>query len=91
MSDATWPRPPTKQRSERFRERVQRTWSLEALHREVLASQKRRALVDAAMRLGRQTSWDYQPVFDASQQYVRNSKTLDELEDAARFPRVTRE
>ena len=36
-------------------------------------------------------AWDYQPVFDASQQYVRNSKTLDELEDAARFPRVARE
>jgi choline-sulfatase len=72
----------------RFLERVQRSWSLDALHREVLASQKRRALVDAATRLGRQTSWDYQPVFDASQQYVRNSKTLDELEGSARFPRV---
>jgi choline-sulfatase len=75
----------------RLRERVQRTWSLDTLHREVLASQKRRTLVDAAMRLGRRTSWDYQPRFDASQQYVRNTKTLDELEDAARFPRVTRE
>jgi len=75
----------------RLRERLQRTWSLEALHREVLASQQRRAFVDAAVRLGRQTTWDYQPVFLASQQYVRNSKTLDELEDAARFPRVVRE
>jgi hypothetical protein len=41
--------------------------------------------VDTALRLGRQRSRDYQPVFDASQQYVRNSKTLDELEGAVRF------
>jgi choline-sulfatase len=51
----------------------------------------RRALVDAALRLGRRTSWDYQPLSDASQQYVRNTKTLDELEAAARFPRVAQE
>jgi choline-sulfatase len=72
-----------------LRARVERTWSLPALHAQVLASQRRRLLVDAALRLGRQTSWDYQPPSDASQQYVRNSKTLDELEAAARFPRFT--
>ena len=76
---------------EHWRERVRRTWSLHVLHGEVLASQKRRALVDAALRLGRRTSWDYQPLSDASQQYVRNTKTLDELEAAARFPRVAQE
>jgi hypothetical protein len=52
--------------AEHWRERVQRTWSLDELHGEVLASQKRRALVDAALRLGRRTSWDYQPLSDAS-------------------------
>ena len=54
-------------------------------NRDALASQRRRKLVDTALRLGRQRSRDYQPVFDASQQYVRNSKTLDELEGAVRF------
>ena len=73
-----------------FRARVQLTWSLEAVHAEVLASQRRRLLVNSALRLGRRTSWDYQPAFDASQQYVRNDKTLDELENAARFPRFSR-
>jgi hypothetical protein len=38
-----------------------------------------------------QLRWDYQPLSDASQQYVRNTKTLDELEAAARFPRVAQE
>jgi choline-sulfatase len=73
--------------AEVFRSRVQRTWSLKSLAGQVLDSQRRRRLVAAALRLGRQTSWDYQPPADASQQYVRNSKTLEELEAAARFPK----
>jgi choline-sulfatase len=71
-----------------FRERVQRSWSLPSLHSQVLASQRRRLLVDGALRLGRQSPWDYQPPADASREYVRNSKTLEELETAARLPRV---
>jgi choline-sulfatase len=53
----------------------------------VLASQRQRRLVAFALCLGRQAPWDYQPQVDASQQYVRSSKTLDEIEAAARFPR----
>ncbi|MBV8342769.1 MAG: choline-sulfatase, partial [Gammaproteobacteria bacterium] len=69
-----------------LRARVGRTWALATLHEQVLASQRRRRLVDAALRLGRQTAWDYQPVSDASRQYVRNNETLEELEASARFP-----
>ena len=72
-----------------LRARVQRSWSLESVHAQVLASQRRRLLVAAAQRLGRQTAWDYQPPGDASQEYVRNHKALDELESAARFPRFS--
>lgn len=73
-----------------FRARVRECWSLENLHAQVLASQRRRLLVAAALRLGRQAPWDYQPVLDASQQYVRNTRTLEELEAAARFPPFAR-
>jgi choline-sulfatase len=73
-----------------WRARVASTWSLETLHAQVIASQRRRLLVDAALRLGRQSPWDYQPPADASQQYVRNSKTLEELEASARLPRIPR-
>jgi choline-sulfatase len=73
-----------------FRARVQQTWSLETLHAQVLASQRRRLLVAAALRLGRSTPWDYQPRFDASQQYVRNTRDLEEFEAAARLPRLPR-
>lgn len=70
-----------------LRARVAQTWSLEKLHAEVLASQRRRLLVDAALRLGRRTSWDYQPIVDASAQYVRNDQSLETLEASARFPK----
>jgi len=73
--------------SARFRAEVRKLWSLDLLNAQVLASQRRRRLVASALRLGKQTSWDYQPTVDASRQYVRNSKTLDEIEAAARFPR----
>jgi choline-sulfatase len=71
----------------RLRAEVRTLWSLESLHAQVLASQRRRRLVASALRLGKQTPWDYQSTVDASQQYVRNSKTLDEIEAAARFPK----
>jgi choline-sulfatase len=71
----------------RFRAEVRQRWSLESLHAQVLASQRQRRLVAFALSLGRQTHWDYQPTVDASQQYVRNSKALDEIEAVARFPR----
>ena len=74
--------------SARFRAEVRHRWSLETLHAQVLASQRRRRLVACALRLGKQTPWDHQPTVDASRQYVRNSKTLDEIESAARFPRA---
>jgi choline-sulfatase len=71
----------------RFRAEVRQRWSLESLHAQVIASQRQRRLVAAALSQGQLTSWDHQPFIDASQQYVRNHKTLDETEAAARFPR----
>jgi choline-sulfatase len=71
----------------RLRAEARARWSLESLHAQVLASQRRRRLVASALALGKLTPWDYQPTVDASRQYVRNSKTLDEIEAAARFPR----
>jgi choline-sulfatase len=37
---------------------------------------------------GTHFSWDFQPRRDASRQYVRNHLDLDDIEAAARFPRV---
>ena len=65
---------------------VGRRWDLAALRAQVVASQQRRHLVDGALRLGRYTPWDFQPVRDASRLYVRNDQDLGDLEAMARFP-----
>jgi choline-sulfatase len=70
-----------------FRAEVAQRWSLPALHAEVLASQRRRHLVYAALRSGRYTPWDFQPLRDASRLYVRNDQQLNDIEAMARFPR----
>jgi choline-sulfatase len=71
-----------------FRNEVATRWNLPDLHRQVLASQRRRRFVAEALRHGRQHSWDHQPVQDASRRFMRNHLELDDLEAMARFPRV---
>jgi choline-sulfatase len=69
-----------------FRAEVARRWNLSALQADVIASQQRRHFVNEALRKGRYTPWDFQPVRDASRQYVRNDLDLGDLEAMARFP-----
>jgi choline-sulfatase len=71
-----------------FRREIAERWDLDMIEADVLASQKRRHLVAAAMARGVRTSWDYQPHRDASEQYVRGHMDLEDLEASARFPRV---
>lgn len=73
---------------DRFRAEVAARWDLPRLHVDVLASQRRRRLVAAALRQGALTAWDYQPRRDASHEYIRGHLKLDDLEAMARFPRV---
>lgn len=74
------------QRVRTFLAEVKQRWNLPALHAEVLASQQRRHLVNDALRTGRYTAWDFQPLRDARQLYVRNDRELGDLESMARFP-----
>ncbi|WP_278387816.1 choline-sulfatase [Pseudomonas oryzihabitans] len=69
-----------------FQAEVRQRWDLPRLHAEVLASQRRRRFVAAALEQGKRTSWDHQPFVDASQQYMRNHIDLDDLERRARYP-----
>ena len=68
-------------------EEAGRRWDMRALHAQVLASQRRRRFVYGALTQGTLTSWDHQPLVDASQKYMRNHIDLDDLERRARFPR----
>jgi choline-sulfatase len=57
----------------------------EKVHQAVLASQDRRRLVFTAHMTGKHTPWDYQPVHDASNKYMRNHLNLNDVEAKARI------
>jgi choline-sulfatase len=63
-------------------------WDLAALNESILQSQRRRRFVFRALATGALTPWDFQPVSDASRQYVRSHMDLDDVEAMARFPNV---
>ncbi|MCZ4324503.1 choline-sulfatase [Pseudomonas anguilliseptica] len=69
-----------------FINQAQARWDMPAIHQATLASQRRRRFVASALTQGHLTSWDHQPMVDASQQYMRNHIDLDDLERRARFP-----
>ena len=71
-----------------FRAEVAQRWDVDALHAQVLASQERRHLVYNALSQGKHTSWDFQPLRDASTSYMRNHLVLDDLEYRSRLPHV---
>ncbi|MFP8967223.1 choline-sulfatase [Pokkaliibacter sp. CJK22405] len=69
-------------------EEARKKWDIPAITEDVLQSQRRRRFVAAANAKGKITSWDHQPMVDASEQYMRNHIDLDDLEKRARFPQV---
>jgi choline-sulfatase len=71
-----------------FRDEVAARWRLAEVHASVLASQRRRHLVYAALRQGRYTPWDFQPFRDATRSFIRNDQELNDQEAMARFPRL---
>jgi choline-sulfatase len=70
-----------------LRTRVERDWDMDALHADVVADQARRRLVNAALRTGTVTPWEYTPPSDGGSQYMRNHLDLNVVERASRYPR----
>jgi choline-sulfatase len=68
-----------------FSTRVCERWDSRRINEEVLASQRQRRVVDAAMRQGRRVSWDHQPMVDASERFMRNHFDLNEVERGRRL------
>ena len=62
-------------------------WDLDAYDAEVRASQARRWVVYEALRNGAYYPWDFQPLRQASERYMRNHMDLNVLEENQRFPR----
>jgi len=69
----------------RFAEELAGKWDAEAIRRRVLASQRGRRAVHAALMTGRIMPWDFQPQSDASKAYYRNYGHPD-FERALRIP-----
>ncbi|MEM1382616.1 MAG: choline-sulfatase [Pseudomonadota bacterium] len=69
-----------------FAAEVKARWQSDRIREHVIATQRQRRAVHAAMEAGRLTSWDYQPVRDASQEYVRNHMDWTEAAARTRFP-----
>src|SRR3954471_11013072 len=70
-----------------LRARVERDWDMDALHADVVADQARRRLVNAALRTGTVTPWEYTPPSDGGGQYMRKHLDLNVVERASRYPR----
>lgn len=62
-------------------------WDLAQFEKDVQHSQARRLLVYEALRNGKYYPWDYQPLKQASERFMRNHMDLNVLEECQRFPR----
>jgi choline-sulfatase len=71
-----------------FRAEAVAHWDAAKLRGTILANQQQRHLTALALMKGRVTPWDYTPLSDASQQYIRNTKELWELYKQARYPTI---
>lgn len=70
-----------------FRDAAAAHWNVDAVHRAVLESQRRRRILTEALTKGRLTSWDYQPPRDAAQEYTRSHMELSDFDYWSRWPR----
>lgn len=71
-----------------FREEAAAKWDMKAITASVMTSQRSRRLVWSALKVGKFTSWDHNPVDDGREKYIRSHIPLDDLELKARFPPV---
>lgn len=69
-----------------FAAEVAARWDSAALRRDIIATQKSRRALHAAMEAGASAPWDYNPPSNASQQYVRNHMDWTEAAARYRFP-----
>ena len=73
-------------RAAAFAQEVAERWDSDGIRQDVLAKQRQRRAVHAAMEAGLLTSWDYQPVRDASNEFVRNHMDWTVAAEKTRFP-----
>jgi choline-sulfatase len=75
----------------RLRAELERRLDLPDIGERVRASQRERFLVSRALRQGRPTAWDHEPIYDAAAMYIRNREDMYELQRRARLDSATPE
>ncbi len=74
--------------SKAFADEVAARWDGDALRTKIIATQKSRRALHAAMEAGASAPWDYNPPSDASQQYVRNNMDWTVAANRYRYPPI---
>ena len=74
-----------------FAEEVADRWNSQQLRDDVIATQKQRRAIHAAMEAGAAEPWDYNPPRDASREYVRNNMDWTVAAERYRFPKQGQE
>ena len=69
-----------------FRETIESTWKLDRFDQDVRESQAKRKVVYEALRKGGYYPWDFQPLKQALERYMRNHMDLNILESSQRYP-----
>ena len=75
-----------KEMAESFEREVLSRWDSEAIRKNVIATQKQRRGIHAAMEAGISQSWDYNPPRDASNEFVRNHMDWLVAQETKRYP-----
>jgi choline-sulfatase len=70
-----------------FMDKIRARWDMAAFDAAVRESQARRWVVYPALRNGAYYPWEFQPLRQASERYMRNHMDLNVLEEEKRFPR----
>ena len=73
--------------AEGFEKEVQERWDSEAIRKNVIATQKQRRGIHAAMEAGVFQSWDYNPPRDAANEFIRNHMDWLIAQETKRHPR----
>ncbi len=73
-----------------FRREAAAHWDAAQVKAEVLASQKRRRAVRAALAIGRHHSWDFNPPRNAGEEYTRGHRIADDTHDLTDFDIISR-
>ena len=69
-----------------FAAEAARRWDSAAIRDRVLANQAMRRVVQGALETGRHAAWDYDPPRDASQEFVRNTVSWDDVLHRMQYP-----